>query len=243
LIAAWPGIANVALGAVSYLREKLKAEEFAEVEPLPFFDLGGISIEDNIIQSPEFPRSIFYYWKSQEPGKDLIIFEGEAQPSVQTYQFATKVLEFAQGFKVKQVYTLAAALVQRFKEEPEVWVAATEASLLEKLDKQGLVLKGDFYVAGMNGLLLSVAKEKKVDGICLLGETPHLPAEVGNPFASLTTLKALSRIIKLDLDLTELADSAKHARREIDKLTLEMQREFLSQFTVPLWDRSEEESD
>ena len=61
LVAAWPGVGNVALVAASYLKEKLKAEEFAEIEPLPFFELNGVIIEDNLIQQPKFPQSKLQY--------------------------------------------------------------------------------------------------------------------------------------------------------------------------------------
>src|SRR4030042_3450076 len=147
LVAAWPGIGNVALGAVSYLKEKLGAEEFAEIEPLPFFELNGVIIEDNLIQQPRFPESKFYYWKRKGTRSELIIFIGEAQPTSQSYEFANVVLGLAQRFGVKQIYTLAAALIPHFAEKPRVWAAATNDKLLKELEERGLVLKGDFYVA------------------------------------------------------------------------------------------------
>lgn len=242
LIAAWPGIANVALAAVGYLRMSLEAQEFAEVDPLPFFDLDGALIEDNVIQGPRFPESKFYYWKDKQHGRELIILEGEEQPSFHGYDLAVHVLDFAQRLGVKRVYTLAAALVQQFSEEPRVWAAASGASVLEELRGHGLVLKGDFYVAGMNGLLLAVAKERNMEGICLLGETPRFPAEVGNPFTSLAILELLAKVLQVDLDLSELRESASSAHDEIDKMLSESRRDFLDQFTVSLWDRSEDEN-
>ena len=41
LVAAWPGVGNVALIAVTYLKDKLKARVLGELDPLGFFDLGG----------------------------------------------------------------------------------------------------------------------------------------------------------------------------------------------------------
>ena len=245
LVAAWPGIGNVALAATSYLRENLDAKEFAEIEPLSFFDLSGVSIADNLIQLPRFPQSRFYYWKrGKERGKagnDLIIFLSEAQPTSQSYEFANKILDVAQKFGVEQVYTLAAAIVSQFSEKPRVWAAATDSELLDQFEKDGLVLKGDFYVAGMNGVLLSVAKERGMKGVCLLGETPRYLAEMGNPIASQAVLEVLTKMLRIKIDTSEMEEMAKQARQEIEKLVKESRREFIDNFTVPLWERPEEE--
>lgn len=241
LIAAWPGIASVASTVVTYLRTSLGAQEFAEVHPVPFYDLEGAFVEDNLIQSARFPESKFYYWKNKQHHRDLIIFEGEAQPKYYGYQLAGKVVDFAQKFNVKRIYTLAAALVQQFSQQPRVWAAASDPELLEGLRSQGLVLKGNFYVAGMNGVLLSVAKEKQLEGICLLGETPEFPNEVGNPFAALSMLEALARVLELDYDLTELRESAKVTYEEIERTLSKSRSDFLDQFTVSLWDSSEDD--
>ena len=44
LVAAWPGIGNVALVAADYLKEKLGVDEFAEIDPLPFFKKSPLAL-------------------------------------------------------------------------------------------------------------------------------------------------------------------------------------------------------
>lgn len=63
LVAAWPGVANVALEATTYLKDKLQAEEFAEIEAQPFFEVTGVYVEKNLVQPPRLPENKFYYWK------------------------------------------------------------------------------------------------------------------------------------------------------------------------------------
>jgi uncharacterized protein (TIGR00162 family) len=241
LLAAWPGIAGVALTAASYLNESLGAELFAEVEPLSHFDLNGAYIERNVIQTPRLPQSRFYYWKRGEAGNDLIIFIGEAQPVSHNYEFANKILEFAQSCGVDQVYTVAAALVPNLAEKPRVWAAATDNELLKELESFGLVLRGNFYVAGMNGLLLAIAKERKMKGICLLGETPRYLGDIGNPMASKSVLEVLTRVMNVEVDMTEMENMVKQARQEIDEALRESRRQYIDHFTVPLWERPSEE--
>jgi len=42
---------------VDYLNDKLGTQELGEIEPLDFFPLGGVLVEDNVAQ---FPQSKFY---------------------------------------------------------------------------------------------------------------------------------------------------------------------------------------
>jgi len=141
LLAAWPGVANVALEATTYLKDKLQAVEFAEIEAQSFFEVTGVYVEKNLIQSPRFPENKFYYWKRKGKEGDLIIFLGEAQPSTKNREFANMILDVVQRFGVKVVYTCAAALISHFPEQPRVWAAATDGELLDQMEKQGLVEK------------------------------------------------------------------------------------------------------
>lgn len=146
LVAAWPGVANVALEATTYLKDKLEAEEFARIQAPSFFEVTGVYVEKNLIQPPRLPENKLYFWKRKGKGKgsDLVIFLAEAQPSSMSREFADILLDLVQGLGVKTVYTCAAALIPHFPEEPRVWAAATDTGLLEETEKQGLVLKGGF---------------------------------------------------------------------------------------------------
>jgi proteasome assembly chaperone (PAC2) family protein len=241
LLAAWPGVANVALEATTYLRDKLQCEEFAHIEAPSFFELTGVYVEKNLIQPPRLPENKFYYWKRRGKEGDLIIFLGESQPSTSGREFANMMLDVVEKFGVKMVYTCAAAIISHFPEQPRVWAAASDREVLDEMDKQGLVLKGDFFIAGMNGLLLSVAKEREIKGVCLLGETPRYLSEMRNPTASQAVLRVLTRLLKVEVDMTDMDNLAAQSRQQIEELIKESRRQFISDFTVPLWERPQEE--
>jgi hypothetical protein len=237
LVAAWPGIGNVALRAASYLRQKLGAEAFGEIAPMPFFEPGGVFIEEDVIQPLRFPQSKFYFWRNPGSGSDIIIFEAETQPSTRGYEFAGMVLDAAQRLGVRQVYTFAAALVQTLVESPRVWAAAASQEKVEELKKYGVVLKGDFYIAGLNGLCLGLAQERGMEAICLLGETIRYFPQVENPAASYAVLEVLTRVLGIEIDFTELMEEARQARRELERLVMESRRQYIDRFTVPLWEQ------
>lgn len=241
LVAAWPGMGQVAMQGVAYLREKLEAVEFAEIDSMPYSELGGVFIEGNLIQPPRFPQSKFYYWRHPQQRGDLVFFLGEAQPSHHAYDFACRVLEVGERLRVERVITLAAALVSEFPEQPRVWGAASSSQVAEELQKYGVVLKGDFYVAGMNGLLLAVARERGLETLCLLGETPRFAPQVENPAASLVVVEVLAQFLGLDVDLGDLRQMAGKARQEMERFIMESRREFIDRFTIPIWERPDDE--
>jgi proteasome assembly chaperone (PAC2) family protein len=242
LIAAWPGIGNVALIVARYIKDKLNAEEIGELEPFDFFDPIGIMVKGNIIEAPQFPESKFYYWHNPNSNRDLVLFISEEQPSFKGYDLASYILDVSQKLKVKRVYTCAAAIARiHHTEKPKVWGAVTNQKLLDVLRKYNVVLRGDIQIAGLNGLFLGVAKERGVEGICLLGEVPAYTTRIPNPKASLAVLDILTEMLDIDINLSELAKLAKESDEEMKKLAAEAMGEFIDRYTKPVWPAEEEE--
>ncbi len=244
LIAAWPGIGNVALIVAKYLKDKLNAEEIGEIEPFDFFDPIGIMVKGNIIEAPQFPESKFYYWHNPDSDRDLVLFISDEQPSFKGYELASCVLEVSQKLKVKRVYTCAAAIARiHHTEKPKVWGAATNQKLIEVLRRCDVILRGDIQIAGLNGLFLGVAKEKGFEGICLLGEVPSYTTRIPNPKAALAVLDILTKILGININLAELAKVAKESDEEMKKLAAEAMGEFIDRYTKPVWPPEDEEAE
>ena len=163
LLAAWPGVSNVALEVADYLREKLDAKEFADIDPLDFFTPVGILVHNNVVEVPVFPENKFYFVKIPKAKHDLIVFCGEAQPDQNQYELAQLILDAAQKLKVQRIYTCAAALVPHSVQKSRVLVAATDAKLIKELQKYNVMATGDFQIRGLNGLLLGAAKEREME--------------------------------------------------------------------------------
>jgi hypothetical protein len=244
MLASWPGIGNVSLIVASYLKEKLNTEEVGEIEPANFFEPVGVMVKDNVVERPRFPESKFYYWQGNKANRGLLLFIGEEQPSAGGYELVNCVLDVAQKFKVQRVYSCAAAITQvHHSEESKVWGVATNSDLLDELKKYDVVLKGDLRIAGLNGLILGRARERDIEGICLLGEVPSYATQITNPKASLAVLKVLTRILETDIDLTELSDLARQAEERMEKMAKQATAEFIDQFTEPIWERDEEDEE
>ena len=86
LVVAWTEDAGK-LGpkTIDYLRHKLGCQRFCEIEPVEFFPMGGVAVEDDLVQ---FPESSFY--GSCEA--DLLLFKS-MPPSSNWHQFLSLLFD------------------------------------------------------------------------------------------------------------------------------------------------------
>jgi uncharacterized protein (TIGR00162 family) len=244
LIAAWPGIGNVAMIIANYLKAKLQFKELGFLEPSYFFDPIGVLVRDDVVEEPSFPQSDFYYWKHTGDGRDLILFIGDDQPASKGYDLAHCILDVGQRFGAQRIYTCAAAITRiHHTEPPKVWGVATSHLLSSDLQAYHLEHSSNLQIAGLNGLLLGVAKEREMDGICLLGEVPVYASRVPNPMAALAVLKVLTNMLDIKIDFTELSKMAVEAGERIKQVAAQAMEEYIDYFTEPIWERGEEEDE
>jgi len=244
MLASWPGIGNVSIIVATYLERKLGFKKLAEIEPSHFFDPIGIVVKDNVVEAPQFPQSKFYYWKNKGEGSDVILFIGDDQPSAKGYELANCVLDVGERFQVKRIYTCAAALTRiHHTELPRVWGVATSQQVAEDLEKYDLVQRGNLHIAGLNGLLLGVAKERNSEAACLLGEVPMYATRIQNPMAALAIVKVLTKMLGIEIDMAELAQLASETREKLKQVAAEAMGEYIDYFTEPIWEHGEEEEE
>lgn len=244
MLAAWPGIGNVAIIVATYLKRKLDFKELGEIEASNFFDPIGIIVKDNVVEAPQFPQSQFYYWKNSGEGSDIILFIGEDQPTTKGYELANCVLDLSLRFEVKRIYTCAAAITRiHHTEQPSVWGVATSQQLTEELKRYNLVQRGNLQIAGLNGLLLGVTKERGIEGVCLLGEVPIYATRIQNPMAALAVLKVLTTMLAINVDMAELTQMAMETKERLKQVAAEAMGEYIEYFTTPIWEHGEEEEE
>jgi proteasome assembly chaperone (PAC2) family protein len=244
MLAAWPGVGNVAMLVATYLMRKLNFKELGEIEPSYFFDPVGVVVKDNVVEAPKFPQSKFYYWKNRGEGNDIIVFIGEDQPSAKGYELANCVLDVAERFKSPRVFTCAAAMTRiHHTESPGVLGVATNPSAALVFKKYNLINASNLQIAGLNGLLLGVAKEREIEGMCLLGEVPVYATRIQNPMAALAVLEVMTTMLDIQIDLDELAQLAVETRQRMKQMASQAMGEYIDYFTEPIWERGEEEED
>lgn len=218
MVVGWPGIGNIGLVTVDTLRKSIDAEELGEIEPWDFFYPSKVIIRAGVLRDMEFPTNKFYY--KQLPERDLMLFVAEEQPSgggrvyaegSEAYQMANLVLDVAEKFGCRRIYTSGAAVSPTHHDaRPKVWAAATDREVLSEARRQANTVPmseveghGEFgNITGLNGLLIGVARKRGFEGMCLMGEIPDYLSRVPFPYprASRSVLEVLAVLLGVDID-------------------------------------------
>jgi uncharacterized protein (TIGR00162 family) len=188
-----PGFGNVGKIAAYLLMKFSAAKLFAELYSPSFPDY--VSINSKGIC--HLPRYEFYAAPTEK--NDFIIMTGDTQPSfddvVAHYVLCSETLDFIEKRGCSFLVTLGGAPVK--DEKAQVYVAATSPRIALEFMEKGAVIYSKGRVVGATGLTLGLAKERGLEGVCLLGATTGFKADRGAGFAVFKFLmKALGNEVK-----------------------------------------------
>jgi len=172
LIVGLPEVGNIGEIVARLLIEFSQAELFAEMYSPSFPDL--VNIDKKGVCRP--PRYEFYASTNSE---NLIILTGDAQPPLEDipahYEVCGEVLNLAKELGCGFIITVAGFPSEH--PEKKIYVAATSKELAaEYVEKDAAIYKGG-RIFGASGLLLGLAKIRRLDGVCLLVPTLGLTAD------------------------------------------------------------------
>ncbi len=234
LIAVWPGMGQVAISAGYYLMAKLGMHQLAEFSTKELFDVEHVEVKNGLIQVGRRPRSRLFAWNDPHGRHDLIVFIGEAQPAINKYNFCHSLIEFARTLGVERVFTFAAMATPMHPEhESRIFAAATDEQALAELKRLELEILEDGHIGGLNGVLLGAVAEAGLSGACLLGEMPHIFAQLPFPKASLAVLQVFSLMANIEIDLTELTEQARDMEQKLGELLEQVQHAYEQQVAPP----------
>jgi len=224
-----PGVGNVGRIAAGYLVEELGAEKFAELFSSHFmpFVLLHQSAAVHVLKNE------FYFWKAKKPGqRDLIILIGDSQ-SVDPeghYEVVEEILDYMEKLGVKDVITLAGLSVGEQKEKPKIIGAASTPEVVKKYGKYNIDFDSGSKIGtivGASGLLIGLGRYRKMDGLCLLGETAGLPL-IPDPKSAEALLGVLTKILGIKIDTSKIQQKVKEMEEFIKKVE-DVQRKALGQ--------------
>jgi len=207
MIAVLPGVGSVAWLAVNHLVRELKAELFAELYS-PSFSPKVWLADDGTVKPV---KGDFHFARRKGTG-DLVFFTANEQPYSPEgqYELADRVLEFAEVLSVKKLVTMGGMATDRSAETPRVYGGCTDLSLVAELERHGVLKLAGGSITGTNGLLFGLAKPRYIQAICLLAETPgYASPDFG---AARAVVEVISRILPVDVDLSNLERQAKEDR-------------------------------
>jgi uncharacterized protein len=213
LIEGLPGLGLVGKIALRYMIKQLKAKKIAYLYSphFPYFVL--VNKKGNV----RLLRGVFYYYKNPNGPNDIILFTGDSQSQTieGQYEIADRILDFSEKYNIKTIATIGGYRMEP-KEKPKVFIAATSQEILDKALQAGATLStSGSPIVGTAGLILGLARFKKISALCLLGETRgYLP----DPLAAKSVLEVLKSTFNFDLDLTGLNEEIARAETMVTRL-------------------------
>lgn len=200
LIVGWEQDASkMGMWVTDYLRKKLDAQLFCEIEPTEFFPLNGVDIEEDIVH---FPKSNFYAC----PEQDLIIFQSDV-PGSEWFKFLNLILDVASSaYNVKEFYIVGGMYNHLAHTLPrESWATFNAPGIKETLSPYNLATGMDYRMPPgghptFGSYLLWVARNRNLEGAVIW--TPITFYLVGNddPVAYKKSLEFFDKRLDLKLD-------------------------------------------
>jgi uncharacterized protein (TIGR00162 family) len=191
----------------------LKAQKFAHIYSphFPYFVL--VSKKGNV----RLLRGTFYFWKNRNGKNDLIFFTGDSQAQTieGQYEISDYILKFAKQHNVKMIITIGGYRMEA-REKPKVIAAATTQDLLNRALKTGAEISPTGSpIVGTAGLILGLSHFKRIDALCLLGETRgYLP----DPKSARSVLEILQSLLGFDANLAGLDEEIAKADKMVTRL-------------------------
>lgn len=195
-----PGFGNVGRIAAHQLIRQSEAKLFAELYSPTFPDYVAVSSKGIC----HLPRYEFYTTTLDKIS--FVIMTGETQPSFDDvlahYEICGEILNFVQKLGCKFVITIGGVPIT--EEKAQVFVAGTSPRLATEFSEKGAALYSRGKIVGGTGLTLAMAKERGLEGICILGATAGFQSDKdAGSLAFNFLMKALGKEIKEGLPETK----------------------------------------
>ena len=185
LICGLPDSGFVGKIASYHFAKGIGAEKFADVysSHLP---AQTIVNEDGTIEPLKFE---FYYKKGKN---DVLIFTGDIQSDTPEgqYNVSRDLLKFVKALGCKTVYAIGGLITNDLSIPPKIYGASISKALLNDLHELGIESMKESNVIGMNGIMVSLAKNNGMKSFGIYGETK-------GEFPDISAAKELIKVLTL----------------------------------------------
>ncbi|MEJ2281720.1 MAG: PAC2 family protein [Candidatus Bathyarchaeota archaeon] len=228
MIIGLPDVGLVGLIATSYLISELNLEEIAYMDS----DL----LPPVVVLHNGLPHAPLRIYGNQ---KLIAVISELAVPAPAIYNIMRKIIDWAEEKKVKRIISMGGIPLENRQtiKEPKVFGAASNQKLLEILNKKEVSTMKEGYIVGAQALSMRYSITKNISAIAILSQSFY---NYPDPQAAAITLKELSKISEIEVDVTKLLEKGEEIRlkaRDIMKRTQqEMNKMQKSQeYDLPLY--------
>ncbi|UCD71288.1 MAG: PAC2 family protein [Syntrophobacterales bacterium] len=216
----WVDAGKVSTGSLTYLRESLKAQKFAEILSDGFHHFKDfrprVVVEDGLIHQIEYPKNEFYFWKNSESSPDLIFFIGH-EPHFRWKAFADLFVKLAVRFGVERLITIGGLYDQVVHTIPrKISTVAGNPELLKELLAHDVETVDYAGPGSYVSLLQEYAETNGIGSFMLWGRIPPY-MKIRSSWDCIQILELLSKLVPFEIDLSELREEAKITHEQLQR--------------------------
>jgi proteasome assembly chaperone (PAC2) family protein len=207
------------LGArvTEYLIRKLGGQPFCEIEPVEFFTLGGVTIENDLVQ---FPETKFYAC----PDSDMVVLRS-APPSYEWYRFLNLILDIAQkDCHVREIYTVGGMVaLGAHTVERRLTGTPNSPEFKKLLNPYGITTELNYESPSgqkptLNSFTSWTAKLRNIPAANLWVPIPFYLLTVEDPRAEKKLLEFLNDRLDLHIDLDDIDEEIRKQDEKMGQL-------------------------
>jgi hypothetical protein len=207
LVAAWPGMGNVAVTAAVYLLAKLEMHQVGEFTARDLFELESVDIDRGLLHAAKLPRSRLFLWRNPAGSPDIVLFLGEAQPPTGKLALCQRLVAEGRKLGVSRFFTFSSMVLDiPPSARSRTLAVASDALSLGELQRHEVAVLAEGRIGGLNGVALAAAAEAGLPAVGLLGEVPAFAPQLPYPSAAAAVLRVFKELAGLPLDLGELEE-------------------------------------
>ncbi len=215
----WNDAAEAASVSVATLEKAWETQRFGNFDADEFLDYQAtrpeVKLADGVTRVIEWPENTL----SASPrapeatgGRGAVLLSGP-EPNFRWRSFCNAVVDLARELNVEMVVTMGALLADVPHSRPvAVSASAQDPALVEKLDLSASRYEGP---TGITGVLHRLCADAGIPSVSFWASVPHyLPAVPSAP-AALALLDNLSRLLDVEVDTTQLEQTADDYREQV----------------------------
>ena len=218
LVIGWESdTAQLGARGTDYLIKNLNMQAFCDINPVEFFPLGGVAIENDIVQ---FPQSTFYACHEH----NLIIFRS-AIPRYEWYKFLNLIIDVAQEYyHVKEMYAVGGMVtLMPHTVSRDSWATFNSPQIKKALSPYQLSREMDFETPPgsrptLNSYLLWIAKTRDLPAVNLWIPVPFYLMSNDDPGSHKKALEFIDNRLDLHLDFKDIDASIKQQNEKLERL-------------------------
>ena len=217
----WPDSQQASSRDLHYVLRRLPASKFAEIDPEEFYVFSRIrplsqpALDDT--DDLQWPSNKFYSWKNKTDKQDFVFLVG-SEPNLRWRTFSQAILDVADRCNVKEFVLLGSR--QRnipHTRPPLVTGVTTREERRSFFDSLGFEKAKRTGPASISSVLREACAEKRMDYTSLWTFLPEYLQGTQNPRGSLTLLQALTRMLNLEIEMSELEEAPRAFANQISR--------------------------